>query len=289
MNDYFAKTKDLLMQKPIEWYEYIISMLPNFVLAIIVVILFALLAKFARNLSEKLLNRVSDKPVVNGLLSTTTYIVVLTVGLFIALNVLQLEKAVSSLLAGAGIIGLALGFAFQNISANFISGVIIAFRKPFSVNDIIESYNHMGRVEAINLRSTVIETFQGLHVIIPNQEVLNKALINYTRTHIRRIDLEIGVSYSEDLQKVKEVTLQTIKSLDFVLSDKPIELYYEEFGDSSINYLLVFWIEYPDEPGYLSGRSEAIMAIKAAYDKAGITIPFPIRTLDFKNKLEVAQ
>lgn len=289
MNDYFAKTKDLLMQKPIEWYEYIISMLPNFVLAIIVVILFALLAKFARNLSEKLLNRVSDKPVVNGLLSTTTYIVVLTVGLFIALNVLQLEKAVSSLLAGAGIIGLALGFAFQNISANFISGVIIAFRKPFSVNDIIESHNHMGRVEAINLRSTVIETFQGLHVIIPNQEVLNKALTNYTRTHIRRIDLEIGVSYSEDLQKVKEVTLETIKSLDFVLSDKPIELYYEEFGDSSINYLLVFWIEYPDEPGYLSGRSEAIMAIKAAYDKAGITIPFPIRTLDFKNKLEVAQ
>lgn len=287
MNEYVDKTTDLLLQKPMEWYEYIISMLPNFLLAVIVIVLFAFLAKLTRKLTEKLLQRVSDRPVVNGLLSTISYIVVLTLGLFIALNVLQLDKAVSSLLAGAGIIGLALGFAFQNISANFISGIIIAFRKPFSVNDIVESHDHMGRVEAINLRSTVIETFQGLHVIIPNQEVLNTALTNYTRTSLRRIDLNIGVSYKENLSQVREITLKTIKKLDFVLLDKPINLYYEEFGSSSINYLLVFWIEYPDEPGYLDARSKAIIAIKEAYDEAGITIPFPIRTLEFNDPLSV--
>jgi len=278
-----------LLRKPMEWYEYIISMLPNFALAIIVVVLFSIGARIIRRVIEKVLGRVSDKSVVNGLLSTTAYFVVLTIGFFVALNVLQLDKAVSSLLAGAGIIGLALGFAFQNISANFISGIIIAFRKPFGVNDIIETENHKGRVEAINLRSTVIETFQGLHIIVPNQEVLNKALINYTRTHLRRIDLNIGISYSEDLEQVKAVTLETIGNLSFILKDHPVDLFYEEFGDSSINFLLVFWIEYRDEPRYLRARSEAIMAITKAYREHGITIPFPIRTIDFKNKLEVAR
>jgi len=289
MNEYLDKTTDLLLKKPIEWYEHLITMLPNFILAVLVILAFLFIARISRKLAHNLLGKLSDKSVVNGLLSTTTYVVVLIIGVFVALNVLQLDQAVSSLLAGAGIIGLALGFAFQNISANFISGIIIAFRKPFGVDDIIASQHFMGKVQAINLRSTIIETFQGLHVIIPNQEVLNKAITNYTHTHIRRIDLNIGVAYDEDLQQVRQVTLEVINKLEFVLKDKPVDLYFEEFGDSSINFLLVFWINYPDEPGYLEARSKAIMAIKSAFHKEGITIPFPIRTLDFKDKLEVVK
>ena len=139
----------------------------------------------------------------------------------------------------------------------------------------------MGKVEAINLRSTIIETFQGLHIIIPNQDVLDQPLTNYTRTYVRRFDLNIGISYKDDLEQVKTVTLDVTRKLDFVKKDKPIDLYFQAFGDSSINFLRVFWIDNPDDSGYLEARSQAIISIKKAFDQHGITIPLPTRTMKF--------
>ena len=139
----------------------------------------------------------------------------------------------------------------------------------------------MGMVEKIDLRVTVIRTFQGLHVIIPNREIFQNPVTNYTKTYDRRIDLEVGVSYGEDLQRVKEITLNAMDGMPGLLPNKEVKLFYTGFGESSINFVLMLWIHYPDEPGYLEARSEAIMRVKKAFDANDITIPFPIRTLDF--------
>lgn len=281
MNFNLKEAADIVYGKVESWLESITSMLPNIVVALVVMIVFLLIAKMVKGLARKGFNKFSGRTALNSLFTTIIHFVVVAIGFVIVLNILQLEKTVSSLLAGAGIIGLALGFAFQDIAANFMSGVLMAVRKPILVGDIIETNGYMGSVTKINLRVTVIKTFQGLHVIIPNKEVFQKPLTNYTKTNERRIDLECGVSYGDDLEKVRQIAEDAIKSQDFLLEGKEVNLFFTSFGDSSINFKLMFWITYPDQPGYNKALSEAIISLKKAFDENDISIPFPIRTLDF--------
>lgn len=276
-----SRAVDILLTKITTWLEELISMLPNLLVAILVLLFSYFVARIIKRISLKLFDRFSEKEAINNLFATIIYLMVIGMGLMMALNVLHLDRTVSSLLAGAGIIGLALGFAFQDITANFISGILLAFRKPIQIGDIVQVQDYMGEVEKIDLRVTMIKTFQGLHVIIPNKDVLQSPVTNFTKTFERRIDLEVGISYAEDLDQVEEVAIEAVSQLPYLLPDKEVELFYKEFGDSSINFVMMVWIHYPDEPGYLKGRSDVIKSIKKAFDAHGITIPFPIRTLDF--------
>jgi small conductance mechanosensitive channel len=282
MNFNIEKAINIVAGKLNNWLEDTISMLPNVMVAFLILILFYLLAKVIRIISRRILNRLSERASINNnLISSILYIITLSIGLIISLNVLHLQQTVTSLLAGAGIAGLAIGFAFQDISANFIAGVLMAFRQPIKVGDIINTKGYTGIVEQIDMRVTIIKTFQGLHVLIPNKDVFQTPVTNYTKTYERRIDLEVGISYGEDLERVRDITIAAVDRMPFLLEDQDINLYYKEFGDSSINFIIMIWVHYPDEPGFLKARSELIIAIKKAFDKNGITIPFPIRTLDF--------
>jgi small conductance mechanosensitive channel len=209
------------------------------------------------------------------------YLLVLLVGLFGALSVLHLDKTVTSMLAGAGIIGLALGFAFQDIAANFLSGVVMAVQRPLRTGELVETSGHLGVVEHIDLRTTELRNMQGLQVIVPNKDIFQSALINYTRNGSRRVDLSVGTSYGDDLEKVERITIEAVQGIGDLVPDKEVELFFNEFGDSSINHEVRFWIEAKGNKHYNDMRSRAIKAIKAAYDREGIMIPFPIRTLDF--------
>ena len=282
LNFNISEALEILTDKLEGWYTTIVNMLPNLVLAILVLIIFYFLSRGTRVLSRKIMGRFIDQEAIKSLLSTIISFLVLATGLIVALNLLHLSKAVTSLLAGAGIVGLALGFAFQDISANFISGIVMAFKRPIVVGDIIKTNGYQGFVKEIQLRATILETFQGLHVIIPNRSIFQNPLTNYTKTYKRRVDLTVGVSYGDDLEKVKELAKEAVLSNQYLTEEKDVRLVYEEFGSSSINFKIMFWVKYsPENPTYLDARSEAIMAIKKAFDENNITIPFPIRTLDF--------
>ena len=203
------------------------------------------------------------------------------VGLFVALGILNLDKTVTSLLAGVGIIGLALGFAFQDAAANFISGIYLAIKSPINVGDIIEVNESFGKVKKIGLRATTILSFQGQDVVVPNRKIFEDSYTHFTINGEQRIDLGVGVSYGDDLEKVEKITLEAINGLDFIKKEKPVDLYYSEFGDSSINFTVRYWVKMGKRTDYLKGLSEGVKAIKKAYDENDITIPFPIRTLDF--------
>ena len=272
---------ELIVEKLENWIKDLVVMLPNLGLAVLIVLIGYFVARLVRNFFTRLMRNVTRHATLLHLATNTVYIIIILVAFFIALGVLNLDKAVTSLLAGAGIIGLALGFAFQDIAANFMSGIIMAIRTPFREGDIIESQDHMGIVHEMNLRATVIRSFEGQYQIIPNKEVFQNTITNYSRLGKRRIDLDVGVSYGDDLEKVRNLTLEAVKSLDFVLPSDDISLYYNEFGDSSINFKVRFWINFAKQPDYLKAKSEAIMAIKKTYDDNDIMIPFPIRTLDF--------
>lgn len=275
-----SKYYDLVVEKVVSWSENFVSMLPNFILALLSFFAFILIAKYSVRLLKRLLNKTIDNPALNNIIGKTIYIAIVVIGTFVSLSVLNLEKTVTSLLAGAGIIGLALGFAFQDIAANFISGILMAARRPFKVGDIIETAGHEGIVHKINIRTTEITSFQGQQIIIPNKEVFQNALINDSYNGKRRIDLNVGVSYGEDLEKVKRITLEAVKTVSRRTNDD-LKLVYKEFGDSSINFTIMIWVEFKSQMDFLESQSQAIMAIKKAFDENDITIPFPIRTLDF--------
>jgi small conductance mechanosensitive channel len=133
-------------------------------------------------------------------------------------------------------------------------------------------------VHDVNLRTTIVRTFQGQHVIIPNKDIFQNPLVNYSKTTSRRVDLRCGVAYGDDLQEAERVAVDAITKAGDV---EDVELFYEEFGDSSINFVLRFWIHFEKQTDFLGARSRAIKQLKGAFDEHGITIPFPIRTLDF--------
>lgn len=270
-----------VVQKLEGWLDSFIDLIPNMAVTLLLIIIFLVLARLGTKLFKKLFSKTSNNEALEHLFSTVIYVAILSLGLFIMLGVLGLDRALTSILAGIGVIGLALGFAFQDIAANFLSGIILAFRRPFKRGDIIETKDIMGKVTKTNLRDTVIETFQGQEVYIPNKDFLQHAFYNYSALEKRRIDIAIGVSYADDLEKVEDVVLSAIKNLDGVIDKDNIVFDYAEFDSSSINFNIRFWIEYPGEPSYFNMKSKAIKAIKSAFHEQDITIPFPIRTLDF--------
>ncbi|MDY0343898.1 MAG: mechanosensitive ion channel family protein [Lentimicrobium sp.] len=281
MNLDFQSALSQVIEKIDSWWETFISMIPNMGVAILLLIVFVVLAKLAAKTFKKIFTKTSENKALTSLFTTIIKYTIIGIGLFIILSVLKLDKAVTSILAGVGILGLALGFAFQDIAANFVSGIILAFRTPFSIGDIIKVNDIMGTAMATNLRTTIVKTFTGQEVFVPNKDVLQNPIINYTVLGKRRIDIGVGISYGDDLDKVQAITLETIKKIDGVIDLDNTVFDYEEFGGSSINFNIRFWISYPGEPGYFKVKTDAIKAIKKAFDENDIMIPFPIRTLDF--------
>ena len=270
-----------LVDKFFDWGNNMINLLPNLIVAILIFILFILLARLARKGIARLLSRLTDNEAVVRLVAKIVYLVVFGIGILVSLEALHLDRAVTSVLAGVGVIGLGLGIAFQDLAANFISGVSMAVKNQVKINDIIQTGDFYGKVSYVGLRETILQTVQGQSVIIPNKEIYQNPMIHYTTHHMRRIDLAVGISYGEDLHMVEKITVSAIQKLDFLLKGKEVKFYYTEFGSSSINFQVQYWIYFHNHAEYLHAISEGIKAIKDAYNQAGITIPFPIRTLDF--------
>ncbi len=272
-----------VFRKLYAWVESFMSMLPNIIVAGIVVLLFLGLSKLAAHLVSRAMAKFDVHDSARGLVLAFVRFTVVMAGVVVALGVMHLDRALASILAGAGIVGLALGFAFQDLAANLISGVGLAVHKrlPFQINDIIDTNDVLGIVTAINLRTTMIQTFDGKTVILPNKAIFQNQLTNYSYTGRLRVEIECGVSYGEDLSRVTQVATKALEDLG--LRDKSLQVfvYFEGYGDSAIKFRAMFWIRYQKHADFLRARHEAVLAIKSAFNDAGITIPFPIRTLDF--------
>lgn len=265
------------------WWEQGLALLPNLLLATLVILFGWVLTSFLKKYFHKLARKLVGEPKLASLFAKVlTALLVIAIGLLV-LSILNLSGAVSSIVAAGGVVGLALGLAFQEPLLNFFSGILLTIRNLFSVGDLIEVNGYFGKVQQITLRHTAIQTLQGQDVLIPNKIVAQNPLTNYDKLGMRRVDLSCGVSYGDDLDLVKQVTVQTIKDNVAYDSSKDVELFFTEFGDSSVNYTLRFWLDQSKtgQKDFLDARSQAIMAIMKAYDQHDIMIPFPIRTLDF--------
>lgn len=282
MNDWIK----LVSEKLGNWYVHFIKMLPNILLAVVVLIAAHYMARFLRNITVKIIAHKAQRPTGAYLLSTIVYLVVFFIGLFFALDILQLDKAVSSLLAGAGILGLALGFAFQDLSSNFISGVYITFKKPFEVGHTIETNGFIGTIEDIQLRSTTIRTFSGLHLMIPNKDIFQKPLINYSLTASRRIELNLSVAFDSNLENLATIAREAVEQIDYLFKEKPVEVYFTDFGEGSVKISVWLWINNHLPPGFMVARHDAIVNLSNAFKEHDISLITPISFNDIRSGIE---
>lgn len=251
----------LIEEKLEQWWEYSVRMLPNFILAIVIIFAFIIVAKFVRRISAAFMLRFTRSVSVSGLVSGALYSLVIISGLMSALGVLQLDKTVSSLLAGVGIIGLALGFAFQDLTANFISGVFIAFKRPFDVGHIVETNGFLGTIEDIELRATKLRTSAGLHVIIPNKDIFQKAIINYSLTDKRRIEIDFIIPNTVDIVFAEKIIRESIMATLPPNKKSEIEFYFTAIENPNIRINVAFWTDRIEPHQYMEAKHHAIIAI----------------------------
>jgi potassium efflux system protein len=211
-----------------------------------------------------------------GAVSLLLRISIITIGFLIAVAAagLQLDKLAIVL----GAFGVGIGFGLQNIFNNLVSGIILAFERPIKDGDIIEVGSLLGIVKEIGIRSSVIRTYDGSEVIVPNGNLISNELINWTRSDLRRRgEVNVGVAYGTDPRKVISLLLEAARNYDHVLRDpEPLAL-FTGFGDSSLDFRLLFWIADADMRYVL--QSEMAVRVNQAITDAGITIPFPQRDL----------
>lgn len=288
MKEEFNSALSNLIEKLQGWFYKIIEYLPNFVLAIAVMALSYFTARYVQKLVKKLVSkRIEQKSIVNVIARLSAFLVVVS-GLLLSLGILDLSKTLTSLLAGAGVAGLAIGLALQSTISNTIAGIVLSFRKKIQIGNWVETTGFSGEVIDINLKDFTLKEADNNIVVIPNKTILENPLKNYSLTTKMRVFLECGVGYESDLERVEELTKEVIsRTFDQIASPEDVEFYYTEFGSSSINYLCRFWIDAESMLEKMRAKTKAIIEIKKAYDKEGINIPFPIRTLKFGNELEM--
>ena len=271
------------------WLDAIILKLPNFAVAILVMVAFYFIAKGMRKFSYRVLFRKITEESIKQMLSRIMYGIVLIIGFFIALGVMQLDKVLTSVLAGAGVVGLAIGLALQGTLSNTFSGLMLSFLPKVRIGDFIEAQDKSGYVDEIKLRNITLRQTDNEYVIIPNSIFIENPFTNYSLSNRSRIDVSCGVGYESNLQKVEDLVNKIITENFEQKENEGVEFFFTEFGDSSINFVTRFWISSTKPKPKLEAKHKAIKLIKKNFDEAGINIPFPIRTLDFgKNKLQMA-
>ena len=280
----FGNAYGMVADKIEGWFETFISYLPNIVVAVLIGVFAFFISKYIRKLATKAVSKFTSNRTILSLVSNLTAVVFGVIMLFLILGIFNLDDTINKLLATAGVVGLAVGLALQDPMTNLFSGVFLSVRSLYNINDLVETNGYFGTIQSIDLRCTTLRLPTGEQVIIPNKDVIQNPLTNYTVSGQRRVDLECGVSYGEDLEKVEQVVLETINSLDSIESSRQPDLIYTTFDSSSINFIVRYWLKDPSLRDYLHEKSKAIKAIKAAFDAHDITIPFPIRTIDFDIK-----
>lgn len=221
---------------------------------------------------ESILKRKGVKKESRASITKIIHYVILLIGLWVAFNILGIT--ITALIAIAGIAGIIIGFGLQPIIANFISGLILMGERTVQVGDWIEIDGKYGRIIDSGVRSSTLETFDNLHVIIPNRNFVENAFINYSyKDNKIRIESPIGVKYGSDVKKVEEILLNIAEENENVLKKPEPVVFFSEFGDYALKFELKCWIRSPKYRK--STKSEINFEIDRIFAEEGITIPFP--------------
>lgn len=282
----------------IAYWDAFLYHVPQLILGLIILVLAFIISRWLSNIFKNRLSRRMEDPLLSAFISRVLRIFLVILGILLAFNVMGLTGIAAGLLAGAGVGALIIGLAFQEIGANFIAGIILAFNRPFSIGDTIEIEGMMGQVLSLSLRSTQIKTFDGKDVFIPNNTIVKEELINYTKDGLIRLEFLVGIDYDDDVEQAIDVIRASIKTVPGVLQGEGREplAFIKELATSTINLDVKFWAETFDyKQATAELRSRVINQVLKDLVKSGIGLPadivelkhykgkgFPIRMLENK-------
>ncbi|MHA7813328.1 MAG: mechanosensitive ion channel domain-containing protein [Phycisphaerales bacterium] len=253
-----------------DWVAY----LPVIPVAIAVLLVFALLAWLIGKLRWPF-SHFTRNPFLQDIIRKVTQSGVLLMGVLLALEILDAMALVGGVLGAAGVAGIAIGFAFKDLIENYIASILLSLRQPFRPKDHVVIDGHEGLVTAMNSRSTVLTTFDGNVVRIPNAVVFKTTLINYTSDRRRRFNFSAGVGYDVNLPQAIDIGVQTLLDTEGVMHDPKPTAIVSKLGDSSITVDLYGWVD-QEASNFGKVRSNAMQNVKAQFDKFNIDMPEPI-------------
>ena len=263
-----------------EWFSSLVQLLPNLITAIVIffvtIIASDSLAKWVKRIVKK---KIENNEMLQLIYLLTRWTVII-LGTIFALS--QVNFDVTGFIAGLGVAGFTIGFALQDIAKNFISGILLLSRQPFSIGDYVKVNDYKGTVKEINVRDTVVETLDGEIVIIPNQKVFENPITNYTHSRLRRRTIVIGLGYEEDVARATQIFLDVIKNVPGVESQPEPTIRAKELGDSALTLEALFWVDQQNN-NLFGVHSDVVTAIKEASDKHKINLPYPVQTVLLQN------
>ena len=275
---------EILEIKFLNWWDALLLKVPNFIIGILVFLIFVLFAKFFGHLLYRVMKRsVKQESIRQVVLKIFRGIIWLT-GFLAFLIILDLGVIMTSILGLAGVTSLAIGLAMQGVLNNTFSGVILSFLPSLKIGDWVETNGLEGTVSEITLRSVLILRPDNNFVAVPNSQILESPFINYSLTPRIRISIDCGVSYDSDLSKVVDITTNALAKTFKQKKNEEVEFFYTEFAESSINFTVRFWGDSSNKKEELHLIHQAILVIKETFDQNGITIPFPMRTVEIKGQ-----
>lgn len=256
-----------------------VAMLPLIGLALLVWAAISLFGYLLAGLGA-LWHRLAPNSFLADLIASAIRFVFVVGGLVVALDIIGAGALLGAVLGGAGVIGLALGFALRETIENYLASLMLSLRQPFRANDWVKIDDLEGRVIRLTSRATVLMTLDGNHLRIPNGQVFRAVITNYTRNPQRRFEFDLGVDADDDARAARQLGRDTLAGLDFVLDDPVPEARIMEVGDSNVVIRFLGWID-QEKTDWWKAQSQAIPAVKEALEDAGFGLPEPIYRLRF--------
>lgn len=246
----------------------------DFAINLVTALAIFFIGRFVVRLLMSALRMVMDKQEVDKTLvtfiSNLVSTILLTFVIIAAIDALGVQT--TSFIAILGAAGLAIGLALQGSLSNFAAGVLIVLFRPYKVGDWVEAAGISGSVEEVQILTTVLKTGDNKKVIVPNSQIMQSIITNYSANETRRVDMVVGVSYGDDLDKVRSTIAALVAEDDRVLDEPACTIAVSELADSSVNFVVRPWVNTTDYWGVMFDLTEAI---KKRFDQEGIAFPFP--------------
>ena len=260
-----------------------VERIPYFVASIVVILIFWFLSIVFKKVVYKFLGSRNRHQNLVKVFQRVGGALIIFIGFMIAMVVAVPGFTPAKLIGALGIGSVAIGFAFKDIFQNLLSGILLLLSEPFRIGDQIVSGEYEGTVEDIKIRATTIKTYDGRQVVIPNSDLYTSALTVNTAYKQRRLQLAVGIGYADDIAEAKSEIMQALDRADSVSKQASPTVIAVNLGDSTIDLVVRWFIDDGTQANKVSSIDQVLIEIKTALDKAGIDMPFPVRTIDLSD------
>ncbi|MDT0690080.1 mechanosensitive ion channel family protein [Salegentibacter sp. F188] len=264
------------------FYDSLIEQLPGIGLGLLIIILGVLIGSWIGSFATRRISARTDDPLMSRFLGKAIRFFLLVIAIMLGLKAAGLGGIATGILTAAGASAVVLGFAFKDIGENFISGIILAFNRPFNIEDTVEIGENFGKVKGLEFRYTKLKTFDGKDVYIPNSDVLTKPVTNFTEDGYFRWTFTIGIAYENNIEAAKKIIIEALRNEPAVIEDKSHQNFVieDELATSTVNLKVFFWVNTKDfRRMALITKGNVVRTVKEALEQNGFYLPADIQEI----------